>query len=889
MRFNFKKIAAIGTSILLAGMSMGFAAAAYPVPFVQSGVASVGIVYGANAPIDLLPVANIQTDLQSYMGSSSGTSATTSGEIYALFSESTNGRLYMNSSINSVHGSLTASQLPNVLADSSFEGNVAADVTQNIKIGPNSRILFGQEPTTDDDPVVYVSLGTTASTYVYNATITFNKAVNMSDADSVGETLTLFGQDFTVGAGTTNTNLYLYKSSQKVTLSLGGTSPTPSTTVTVSDKQYTVTLIGATDTTATISVTDSSGASEQKTVTVDDTKKVQGLDVSVSYAASSTATSSEQATISVGTGKIKLTQSSEVRIDTTEDIVDGTNVDLNTGGWNAVTTFTVQFFAPDTDTNAIIEAGSWTDPVFGGIKLDFAGLVSTARETLKVNPSSDKATVTFTTHTGDGADKSVNWYYNSSAPARLADSTGNNITVLEMGTVYKNGYAVVGNEDDGYLVELKSIINGTTGWADDQVVFRDVFNGKEYSGKATAEGTVGALQIGTSDYVITYNDNKGTEGDEYVRINQPDSTTAATDAVIYPTIETSLGAKVAFYQPVNVSLLAWDGTNTIATLRFPDGDGYTDAGVAYTAGNATEANWTIGGNVISFGPNNAADTVTGNFTIGELKYQVVATDKVINSTFTVYLLNAAGTSKITLPAVVMFEEKDAATSPVYNAEIVEMEGGGTSTNKVGVSDVETTWANDSYAYGTTTWDDIQLESDTDFYKSMDYYGATVLTDRSDADSYSAEISYPDVQVYGLVYVGETGATVTGGTAGSTGSAQLGNVLYKDSEVASASTKNLIIVGGSCVNSAAAALVGGSKCTADWTTATSVGTGQFLIESFGSDKQTLTSKIAVLVAGYEATDTLNAATYLTTQKPDVSVGKKWIGTNSNSATLQATSA
>jgi len=874
MRFNFKKIAAIGTSILLTGMSMGLAAAAaYPAPFVTGGVGDVGIVYGANAPVDLLPAANIQSDLSGRASTSTGSSATTSGETYPLFTESTNGRLYMNSSINSVHSSLTSSQLPTVLADSSFEGDVTADVTQSVKIGPNSRIVFAQEPTSDDDPQVALSLGTTATNYVYNATVSFNKAVNLTSADSIGETLTLFGQDFTVGAGTTKTDLFLYKSSEKVTLSLGGSSSTPTTTVTVAEKAYTITLIGATDTAATIKVTDSAGASQQKTINVDATAKVQGVDVSISYAASSTATSTEQATVSVGSDKIKFTSGNEVRIGSSEDIVDGTNVVISTGtDWNNVTSFTVQFFAADTDTNAIVEGGSWTDPVFGGIKLDFPGLVTTSRETIKVAGSSDKATVEFTTHTGDS--KNINWYYNASTNAKLGDSTGDVINVIEMAQINKSEYAIVGNEDEGYLVELKSITNGTDGFADDSVVFRDVSSGKDYTSQApSAEGTT-TIQIGTSDYTVKYNDNKGTEGDEWVRLNYPDSTTAATDAVIYPTIETSLGAKVALYEPLNISLTAWDGTigDNLSTLRFPDGDGYTDITAAYVEGG-DGGKWTFNSVVL----NTTLAQASAAVTIGQLQYNFTSSGTA-NKT-TLYLKDLSG--NIALPGIIVFEEKDGASSPVYNAEIIKMEGAGTSTAKVGVSDVESTWGNDTY------WDNIQLKSDTDMYKDMDYYGTAVTTDRSDADAYSAEISYPDVQVYGLVYVGETGSTVSGGSAG--GSSVLGNVLYKDSEVSSASTKNLIIVGGSCVNTAAAALVGGSKCSADWTTATGVGANQFLIQSFGSADQSLTSKIAVLVAGYEATDTLNAATYLVNSKPDVTAGNKWIGTASNSATLQTSSA
>ena len=88
MGLNFKKIAAIGAGILLTGMSVGLAAAAaYPAPFVQNGVASnVAIVYGANANVlDAAAAGNIQTNLQGYVTSStSSSSVTISGNAEAL-------------------------------------------------------------------------------------------------------------------------------------------------------------------------------------------------------------------------------------------------------------------------------------------------------------------------------------------------------------------------------------------------------------------------------------------------------------------------------------------------------------------------------------------------------------------------------------------------------------------------------------------------------------------------------------------------------------------------------------------------------------------------------------------------------------------------------------
>ena len=72
------------------------------------------------------------------------------------------------------------------------------------------------------------------------------------------------------------------------------------------------------------------------------------------------------------------------------------------------------------------------------------------------------------------------------------------------------------------------------------------------------------------------------------------------------------------------------------------------------------------------------------------------------------------------------------------------------------------------------------------------------------------------------------------------------------------------------------------CGTDWTAKTSVGANEYLIQTF---EQGTAGKVATLVAGYNAGDTTNAATYLRTQTGiDTSVGKKYKGTTSTSATL-----
>jgi hypothetical protein len=113
--------------------------------------------------------------------------------------------------------------------------------------------------------------------------------------------------------------------------------------------------------------------------------------------------------------------------------------------------------------------------------------------------------------------------------------------------------------------------------------------------------------------------------------------------------------------------------------------------------------------------------------------------------------------------------------------------------------------------------------------------------------------------------------------------KLGSVAVSDAEVASVASNNLIVVGGSCVNSVAAQLLGGALCGANFEQATGAGAGSFVIETFSQSS----GKVATLVAGYNAADTSNAAKYLTTQAVDTTVGKKYVGSSATSAQLVTT--
>lgn len=160
--------------------------------------------------------------------------------------------------------------------------------------------------------------------------------------------------------------------------------------------------------------------------------------------------------------------------------------------------------------------------------------------------------------------------------------------------------------------------------------------------------------------------------------------------------------------------------------------------------------------------------------------------------------------------------------------------------------------------------------------------ATQVTRLVSSDRGSAQIEYHGSESYAEVFLTDMHASV----GSSDGSTDLGTVSYKDSDVGSVSSKNMIVVGGSCVNTVASRLLnanGSPLCGADFEAATGVGSGGFLIQTFTSPFNT--AKVATLVAGYNAEDTTKAAAYLTTNPIMTDAGKKYTGvTATNTVTM-----
>ncbi len=139
-----------------------------------------------------------------------------------------------------------------------------------------------------------------------------------------------------------------------------------------------------------------------------------------------------------------------------------------------------------------------------------------------------------------------------------------------------------------------------------------------------------------------------------------------------------------------------------------------------------------------------------------------------------------------------------------------------------------------------------------------------------SDKGQARITYSGGQTYAKIALTAADTTIGSSTGGV-------GVPVTDAESSKYAGKNLVVIGGSCVNTIAAELLGSSTplCGADWTAATGVNAGQYLIQSFNRS-----GKIATLVAGFNAGDTDIAATALTTQTVDTTAGKKYTGTTAD---------
>lgn len=848
----FKKIASILASAVMLGSTMGAAFAAnYPAPFVSGGSADVALVYGTNAATsDLASAIDIQTNLQSKVTGSSGSSATSSGGDSATLSSSGQ-KLYVNSSLSAARTVLTKDHLPTLLADGSAYDNAGTEYkyTQIINPGIISRkVTFGKSAESID-PALILDLGySITGGPAYNYTLTFSKVLNVSSTDVVGTAeIMILGNKYTIGSNSDSNTLYLYGSGTTTTVEEGNTA-----TVTVSDKDHTVMLVGTSATnTATIEVDGSS-----RSVTKGNSYKfADGFEIYVKdlFHATKTGTLS-RAELLIGSTSLHFEDGQSVRVGADDTSLLGTSAEITGTAGVGISQIMISQAAESSIGDYLKPGQSYTDRIFKSLVLDYTGpvpeLESDSRNMLTIDTdNSIAAKITFTSALADGKEYSLNYARDSdqtadSSLARVDFSYDNNLnmTNIEGGNAKMQEYLIVNDGDYGMILRVDSIPAGTS--TSDKLTLTDVITGEKYEPVVGDLNTTTAAQTwrgGT--YNVKTNPSNADSALWTVNVTWGAGSAAGnpgTQITLYPRIKLANGEWLSFLTQASIPVTP-GATSTATAYSLPGLYTLSDykAGSALTLANAT-----------------AASNITASTTFGNVVYNISSGVAVNATSHTLDKVMIGGTACVfnnTMgPAILIQEPKTVDTS---NGHVVCIP----LTTSSG--------SNRMPAIGTPLFSDTlgsfaTLQSNSYKSQAVDLYGTWVERDTTTNTNGAVTLSVPSEQMYVDVFFRGKDTSITPGSAGS--SMGTGNVLiFKDSESESFMNKNLVVIGGSCVNTVARKLVDSEAtspiCGADFTAKTNVGAGQYLLKSMESPYNK--GKIAMLVAGYEAANTASAAAKL----------------------------
>lgn len=354
-----------------------------------------------------------------------------------------------------------------------------------------------------------------------------------------------------------------------------------------------------------------------------------------------------------------------------------------------------------------------------------------------------------------------------------------------------------------------------------------------YSGSGTT------LKLGDKDDLLQL--NKSMIADEnYFILNDDTDEDSITHVVQYK------GAKVSSDSTkLKFKILAtgetvertFDTSTNSSTLKL-DGSTYTFIGQGNTSGGEKQFSTDDFNISLSSG---AASTYSASHVEGRL----IQTDYLIaNGGAKIFIMDPSAISNVTTKEVkfnVSLIDADAVNDVVT----------ATTTNPYVVVgyNISASSAEVDFSSGNAGSVELStLDSDSDVSQGYSLNGAwvkiTAGSGSNDADK--LEIEWPETERLPMLYV-TSGAVETSSskTGGALGNVEVIDATRLDSEVSDAKAQNLIVVGGPCVNSVAAELMGNpTNCAEGFTP------GKALIKLWEHDN----GKYAMLVAGYSGADT-----------------------------------
>jgi len=760
MKFNIRKISAIGASVLMAGLTLGTAMAAnYPEPFVSGSTANAAIVYGTGSGVsdlDLVAANAIQGDLGNDLPATGSTSFS-GGDVYNLNEAKDSDHFNFGDALNSIYSSLDDDEMKVFLQDGTYnEGDIDEEYDQKITLGTKTLTFFTDIDYNDKEPTLGFEYAT--GNLVLSYKLEYDTAITMTDMNDTK--MPLMGREYYVLTAKPG-EINLLDTAETSTLTYGDS-------VTVDSHDISIAFIDADEVMFTVDGKNTEKLKENEYEELDDGSYI--VLTSDLYDVKEAGVS--KAEFALGAGKVDFVTGSEVEIN--DEDVDGLEVTLTEGTAGSLDSITLTWDAYNKEF--LTESSAFTMPGFETIKLAFGGL----------DFPSDPEVISI-----DGA-------------ATLTLSMGDNFDVDIM---WRNAtdYQTFGAEDYELVTAISTISNTT--WTSPNL--NTVNTTAHFGAVNRSEG----LDLGLRDRIMVtrIDDDLGETEQYYWEVDKIENKTGVYDVRLDDLVGT-------------------------ADVQFTDLEEETKGDIIL--------------NLVATNATGTDARIYLNFTVAAGSGGSVTYDKIVSDSGLIFDIPASAVEGAVFTATEANRDGD-----LFKGDQFTLTVGNNSDN-------------DLYIKSNNLTYEVETLSDDEYLGYVDSELATKVKHDKGPDAYDIVITYWGEEVDGSVMVASSDAEIV-----SEGIASV--MVVKDSEVSSVDTKNLIVVGGSCINSAAAKLVGDAYCGDAWTTATGVGSGQFLIKSYASSS--LTSEIALLVAGYEKDDTTNAANYLQTKLVDTS--KSYISTSS----------
>jgi len=874
---NIRKLLAGGLAATFAGATLAFGAIAtsanlgeYVTPGSGGALSSPRLVIGSSAgdatayPLDVAASGDLAAAVAGYatttVNIAGGSTTTVSGGTDVA---TTNKKLYFHSVLNRARTTLTETQLPVLLAS----GEASVDLSgtykfdQYINLG-TSTSQFDRNNGAFTDPTLYLDIGYSATgTPVYNTTIVFSKALNVSHADVQGGTLKLLNVEYTIGSGsgpkggaTPNNKLVLQGGAGSTVVDVGG-----STTVSLAGVTHTAEVTSVADTNTAVIVVDG----QLKEVTEGNTYSITGnqgtVDVYVKgvyYAGEGAGTS--QVELVIGTSKITLENGQAAKEGTNDDTIQGTHCYV-TGDASGISKVVVSVSGPEASQNYITD--SFFDPVFGSFKVAVNGFTpavgDSSRDTVTIdNAGTTGATASITDYRGNS--KTFQYVYNGTSQPQLNYSSTRAIHVLEGEAVSLNEYFLMAPEqesDFGHIMQLTSVSN--IGGSNPSFSVQDVLSDNSLTFYLTSSADAAFKKTFYVDGQTYYGRN--VTGTQKMNYTWGDTTASDGDvgakATVFPLIRLAGGEYVTFVQNQTFPAASFNLTNTTATtiLELPTGDlnitvaNYSAAleprvfvnGTAITVAADSEVAYDYAGGQVNYKLGIEVQANSSRSFMGTVEGPMAVVKWIHPAT--TYIQKSNNNN---LVGVMVLQEADNTTT-TKDAVITGLDYSSTDGTRVEQLAAGITGAKDGEA----------RSSDSNMYDYVNAYGTVVTYATVSESQGKVDIFYPDDQAVVTVGVGLDPSFSTAATGGSYEAAyQITDpVVMLDNEVSATSSLpyDLILVGGPCANTVVASALSGEGITcANW--AYSTGIIKEVENVFSSGKK------ALIVAGTTASDTRSLA-------------------------------